>query len=276
MTEDQWLEPARQDPFWEKVGPMLEHLGDRAAGRKLRLFACACAGKVEHLMKHERSRRAVRVARAFADGRAGLPDLETARREARDAAGQDEAAVPSVGKYDYDRHAELHSAQAAAHAAQAAVDVTWVDARHSGRAAAVSAAGHAVNALCLEHFALEGGPVNVYSWVNEAPAHEETLCALLRDVFGNPFRPAPVDPAWRTPAVLAVARACYDTRDFTPIPVLADALEDAGCANPDVLAHCRTPDRPVQFSEVSDAQRGERAPVEHARGCWLVDLLLGL
>jgi hypothetical protein len=88
-------------------------------------------------------------------------------------------------------------------------------------------------------------------------------CLLLRDVFGNPFRPVTLDPAWRTPTVAALATAAYDERilpsghlDANRLAVLADALEDVGCDNADILNHCR--------------QGGE-----HVRGCWVVDLLLG-
>ncbi|MBN9522438.1 hypothetical protein J0H58_28615 [bacterium] len=79
---------------------------------------------------------------------------------------------------------------------------------------------------------------------------------LLHDVFGNPFRPAAFDPAWRTEAVFALARQVSESRDFATMPVLADALEDAGCADAAVLAHCR-------------------GGGPHVRGCWVVDLVLG-
>jgi hypothetical protein len=79
---------------------------------------------------------------------------------------------------------------------------------------------------------------------------------LLRDVFGNPFAPVAFDPGWRTEAVVGLARGMYETRDFAPMPVLADALESAGCAAADILAHCRG-----------------NGP--HVRGCWVVDLVLG-
>jgi hypothetical protein len=78
----------------------------------------------------------------------------------------------------------------------------------------------------------------------------------LRDVFGNPFRPVTLDPAWRTANVVSLARAIYDERAFDRMPILADALEDAGCTSADVLEHCRRPG-------------------EHVRGCWVVDLVLG-
>ncbi|MBN9518635.1 hypothetical protein J0H58_08975 [bacterium] len=82
------------------------------------------------------------------------------------------------------------------------------------------------------------------------------LSLLVRDIFGNPFRLVALDPAWRTEAAVALARGMYESRDFTPMSVLADALEDAGCAGTDVLGHCR-------------------GSGPHVRGCWVVDLLLG-
>ena len=81
-------------------------------------------------------------------------------------------------------------------------------------------------------------------------------CGLVRCLFGNPFRPVRFDPAWQTPAVLAVAQGCYAGRAFDRLPVLADALEDAGCDAPDLLAHLR-------------------GPGPHARGCRPLDLVLG-
>jgi hypothetical protein len=78
----------------------------------------------------------------------------------------------------------------------------------------------------------------------------------LRDIFGNPFRPVAFEPNWRTSTVVAIARSVYESREFAPIPLLADALQDAGCENEEILKHCRS-----------------AGP--HVRGCWVVDLILG-
>jgi hypothetical protein len=78
---------------------------------------------------------------------------------------------------------------------------------------------------------------------------------LLRDIFGNPFRPVSFDPAWRTPTVIAVAETIYAERRFEDMPVLADALQEAGCTAQEILDHCRV-------------------GVEHVRGCWVLDLIL--
>src|SRR5437868_6381671 len=73
-------------------------------------------------------------------------------------------------------------------------------------------------------------------------AERRAQCALLRDIFGNPFRPVTVDPAWlrwHEETVPRLAQAIYDERRFNDLPILADALEEAGCTEADVLAHCR-------------------------------------
>ena len=79
---------------------------------------------------------------------------------------------------------------------------------------------------------------------------------LVRDIFANPFRPVSADPAWLTSTVVQLAAGIYTDRAFDRLPILADALQDAGCDNADLLDHCR-------------------GPGPHARGCWVVDLILG-
>ncbi len=79
---------------------------------------------------------------------------------------------------------------------------------------------------------------------------------LFRDVFGNPFQPVTFSQEWRTDTAVILARQMYDAREFSAMPILADALQDAGCDNEDVLNHCR-------------------GPGPHVRGCWVVDLVLG-
>ncbi len=81
---------------------------------------------------------------------------------------------------------------------------------------------------------------------------------LLHDIFGPlPFRDIAPDPAWLTSDVLALARGIYEEKAFDRMPILADALQDAGCDSDDILNHCRA------------------EGWEHVRGCWVIDLLLG-
>jgi hypothetical protein len=87
-------------------------------------------------------------------------------------------------------------------------------------------------------------------------AVESSQAELLRDIFGFPYRPIPYSSDWRTDTALELARQMYESRDFSAMPILADALQDAGCDNDDILAHCR-------------------GSGPHVRGCWVVDLVLG-
>jgi hypothetical protein len=90
-------------------------------------------------------------------------------------------------------------------------------------------------------------------------AEEEAQADLLREMLGNPFRPKCAEPAWLawgSGTVVRLAETIYHDRAFDRLPVLADALEDAGCQDADILGHCRQPG-------------------PHVRGCWAVDLLTG-
>jgi hypothetical protein len=93
-----------------------------------------------------------------------------------------------------------------------------------------------------------------------ASVGKERLCALLRDIFGLlPYRPVALDRTWltwRDGTISKLAQAIYDERAFDRLPILADALVDAGCTDEAILGHCR-------------------GPGPHIRGCWVVDLLLG-
>ena len=80
--------------------------------------------------------------------------------------------------------------------------------------------------------------------------------ARLRDIFGNPFRPASFDPPWRIHSVIGLAQTIYNERAFDKVPELGDALERARCSEEAILNHCREPG-------------------EHVRGCWVVDVVLG-
>jgi hypothetical protein len=89
------------------------------------------------------------------------------------------------------------------------------------------------------------------------PFSDDTvLPSLIRDIFGNPFRTVAFNPNWLTSDVVAVSRGMYEKQDFAAMPILADALQDAGCENAHVLEHCR-------------------GGGPHVRGCWVVDFVLG-
>jgi hypothetical protein len=83
-----------------------------------------------------------------------------------------------------------------------------------------------------------------------------SVCDVLRDIFGNPFRPIAIDTQLLTPKVVVFAQSIYKERTFDRMPELAEVLEEAGCHDADILNHCRS-------------------EWPHVRGCWVVDLVLG-
>jgi hypothetical protein len=201
--------------------PMLKSLGWKASERKLRLFAVACCRRIWHLLADERSRKAIQVAERFADG-------EATRKE-RAKADKDNAWV-------------------------------WTENEKSPRQYGLATAvGYCVSAGLRNGEALMCEIDQMSRFLSDdLPPPAQAV--LLREVFGPPlFRPMTIDPAWlawNSGAVRKMARAIYDDRRFADLPILADALEDAGCADAATLGHCR-------------------GGGEHVRGCWVVDLLLG-
>lgn len=230
MTEAEWLTCADPDP-------MVEWVRSKASERKLRLFACACCQRLgrQRLLPDADSRTAVEVAERYADGLVPKKALAAARSEAyRVVKAQRGRRGVNTGAY----HA-------------------WCATRENLRAAIVSLAGGA--AWTASYRRSPSGLLTASG--EDVERHQAALADLVRDVFGNPFRKPPaVSPTvltWNDGAVVKMAQATYDGRGFNRLPILADALEDAGCDDRTILEHCRGSGR-------------------HVRGCWLVDAILGL
>jgi hypothetical protein len=197
---------------------LLHFLRDKASDRKFRLFSCACCRRIWHLLTEVESRELVELSERYADGMATYDDLLIAVEA--------QAVLPSRWRFPH-----LAVASAAAFGA-----ASYVGSAESYE----RAARYAASAVSLDD-------------VGEKKAQ----CIMLCDIFGPlPFKEAAFDPSWLTSNVTALAQAIYDERTFDRLPILGDALEDAGCDNADILNHCRQPG-------------------VHVRGCWLVDLILG-
>jgi hypothetical protein len=227
MTEQEWLECADPEPMLE----FLDDHYDHAAYRKLGLFGVACCYRIWGLLRDDRSRKAVEVAERFADGAANEQELEEARQAASEAAG--------LGRYGGDDCWGRNSFAAGTEgpAKAAAWAATW---RSPGSIELCNAAATAA----------------VPTWA-ELPRELLAQAGLLRCLFGPlPFHPVAADPTWVPAKVVDLAQTIYRNRAFDRLPILADALEDAGCTNAEMLNHCRQPG-------------------EHVRGCWAVDLVLG-
>jgi hypothetical protein len=109
------------------------------------------------------------------------------------------------------------------------------------------------------HHAVLSDAVTLLQFASKQGGIDSLFAVTVRDlheIFGNPFRRITFSPDWHTDTAVSLARHMYALRDFSPMPILADALQDAGCDNEDILNHCRQPG-------------------EHVRGCWVVDLVLG-
>ena len=219
-AETEWL--TATDPT-----AMLEFLSEIVAGRKMRLFAIACcAGFVQWLID-QRSRRCLEVADRLADGLVGDEELAAAREEA--SSNDLLIDLPS------------HLAGAARAAYFAVLDEEYLSVADVMQAAVQDSAASLPD----------------QEWAERIIAAECLRQAnLLRDIFGNPIRPSVVDPRWRTSDVIGVAQAIYEDRAFDRLPILGDALMDAGCDDDAMLEHCRS-----------------EGP--HVKGCWVVDLVLG-
>jgi hypothetical protein len=228
MTQEEWLTSTNLRQMWNYARWQTD-------SRRLRLFVCACCRQAWNRFVDPFTVGVVSMAEAFADGKVS----EAAFARLRDAAN---AAVVRAEQSPDAFSYLVHSARSAAHACADPISQGVLP----GRLAALRAVADL--------------PADAYPDEDELPAEylaEHVAQAdLLRDIFGNPFRPVELDPAWLASDVLALARSMYANREFSAMPILADALQDAGCDSEDVLSHCR-------------------GAGPHVRGCWVVDLLLG-
>jgi hypothetical protein len=250
--EERW--PACTDPLWALASLRVR---GRASERKLLVFAVACCRRIPH---DPDTLRALGVAERLADGLAGAGECAAAEAGAREAAGRalelwepeesrswrrpSKCRAREIGEPDLPSRIVARLVSGEVNDAFRLAEVTAID-------TAVVAGARAYDAA-TSLSPREAGRARAIAMTHEKAAQ----CRLLRDIFGNPFRPAAVDPGWLTPAVITMATAIYGERRFQDLPVLADALEDAGCNGTDLLAHCR-------------------GGGEHAPGCWAVDALLG-
>jgi hypothetical protein len=227
MTKAEWL--AQTVPT-----TLLGHLRGKTSDRKYRLFACSCARRIWNAAEDCHSQEMhsqVILTEACIEGHATLREMEAAR-----------ANQWGVGEYS--------SYSFALYAGYATTDADPVQA--SSSAAENAASGFA---MVAQEACWKTGGNDRDSVVAAQQAERAVQVALLRDIFGNPFCPIAFSPSWRTGTAVSLARTMYDARDFSAMPILADALQDAGCDNEDILNHCR-------------------GAGPHVRGCWVVDLVL--
>lgn len=235
MSESEWLDGdllAEEGLFHLEMDRFTK---GKQGKRKLRLFACACCRRAWHLLPEGVCREAVQLFESVADGQAHLNKLRFFRERIRRLDNILPVGPPAPGVV------------AAVEAVRSLV------LRREGRGTCSLICRQCVRSLVRG----EGMKADAYHAALKAEWAAQVL--LLRDIFGNPYRPASVAAsvlAWNGGMVRRMAESIYDERAFDRLPILADALEEAGCTDADILNHCRQPG-------------------EHVRGCWVVDLLLG-
>lgn len=227
MTEAEWL--ACDHPWF-----MLDYARSRAivrkpSVRKVRLFACACCRRVWGHLKNQANRQAVEVAEQFADRLVSENQLSAAQGRTKSG----------LRKGHHSSHNPAH--YAAAPTRNLRNQVQW----------------------CVLGGMSVATPIRPGTDRSATRNEAAVQCALLRCILGNPFLTIELDPGCRTPGVIAISQAAYEERalpsgemQLDRLGILADALEEAGCTEADLLGHLR-------------------GPGPHVRGCWTVDLVLG-
>jgi hypothetical protein len=230
MTEEEWL--ASEDP-----DHLMNLFSANPSHRKFRLFAVACCRRlwsVAHICPQPTELKAVELSERFADGLESEESLDLTRHFLK---GENK----SIGASNSFRNLTRS-------VVKAGTLVVGKQAAHWARIITCQAAEGRLND-------------DNYQQRRDVAHSSAALCegkaqaVLLRDIFGNPFRPVSFLPEWRTSTVLSLAQGIYSDRAFDRMPILADALQDSGCDNEDILNHCR-------------------GPGPHCRGCWVCDLCL--
>jgi hypothetical protein len=201
------------------VPELFEVVRQNGSPRKIRLLGCACVRWAWEWGLDEEAPEAVRVAEAFADGLASEDDLLRAAGAVSALRGEcDEPWRP------FPRTCELTEVLASPHGAHEIL--------------------HELNLFANDVYLVE------------YPEWMAPVVGFIHDIFGNPFHSIPWRADWCTSTARALARPMYESRDFSALPILADALQDAGCENDEILNHCRD-------------------SALHVPGCWVIDLVLG-
>lgn len=230
MTEAQWL-------ACRTSRKLMDFLRNRLGERKLRLIGCACCRSAWPELTLAEIRTAVEVAESIADGVATEAEKAEGFRQADYARNMTTGTVRGIPKRYKKR--TVWCTAFAVYELVVSLDPNF--------------AGHPSNVM----HACVRDALDYLSETWQRPSAERLRQAhVIRDIVGNPFSQTRFAPDWRTTDVTLLAQRIYDTRDFGALPILADALQDAGCTHDALLAHLRDPKQ------------------THWRGCWALDLAL--
>lgn len=215
---------------------MLPFLQGKVSDRKLRLFACACCRRIIHLVEPH-NRLMLDVAERYADGKAMDSELSSAAAALAAASAQAEGAA-----------ADDHLTSALYEAVTAVWQTLAIEAADAAWFVPICAAAAVADAANSDPSSAQ--------WKACDQAESAAQADLLRDIVGNPLHPVEMSQLWLTPTAVAIANEIYEHRAFDRMHELSAALSEAGCADHELLAHCRS-----------------SGP--HVRGCWAIDALSG-
>jgi hypothetical protein len=256
MNEAEWLRSGSAQPMLAHLrgclrqsNPPVPQYGSPqcCTGRKIALFVLAICSRVQYPPPNKPTLLGLHALNEVAEGR---QTLDAATRQLVDITARLDEFESIAGQYYPFYQPTVHEPHQA----------FWI-ARKSAIVRAWELARDAIlrdDPEAFERFAgnWKTTGLELPEWQVAHAQEEHVQADLLRDIIGNPFRPVFADPSWLTSTVVALAEGIYQEKAFDRMPILADALMDAGCADDDVLTHCRS-DGP------------------HVRGCWVVDLLTG-
>lgn len=237
MTDPQWLKSKM---------PILTYETEKGwpSSRKQRLFAVACCRRLLPLLLEGHWRDCVSIAERYADRRAKRDELAViCPRTQREI---------SYFSKNY-AHVVKETAEIA---------MSWLcetrKRNYAGQLASYAISAVAYSALPPDapNVPPVGSHQHSLCWAGAAKTEREAQIGLLDELCGNLFRPPAFSRSWRTGTAVSLARQMYESQDFSAMPILADALQEAGCADEQLLTHCR-------------------GPGPHVRGCWVLDLVLG-
>lgn len=245
MTEVEWGSCSRVLPLLLELGP--KKSPRKWSTRKARLFSVACCRRIWHLLDSPADRRAIEVAEEVADQKRCLTDLRVCHEAASILDLGPAPLVPGTGwSYVTDKKWDFCYGLWVSPAGRRVCRVARWASTPTPRGSPESTANDARVLLAFR------------AGLDAAKTEARAQCGLLRDIVGPPVLPA-VQGAWLSyygGVVRRLAEAIYEERAFDRLPILADALEDAGCSDESLLGHLREPGF-------------------HSRGCWSVDLILG-
>jgi hypothetical protein len=233
--QQEWFACRDPERILKGFDPLVDQTGIHISPRKWQLFMVACLYRIEQVFTDERSKAFIRTLEQYAEGAISEEEL-------------DRIGYQTIIESNTDNLRILP--KEALSAEQLPISYAW-----DALIAAIGPTGKRDFPSEVWNMGFSAGTAT-----GQPEAEWQVHAVLLHDVIGNPFHPSPPLPAavltWNDGTVRRIAEGIYEEKAFDRLPILADALLDAGCNDEQLIQHCRSPG-------------------PHIRGCWALDLILG-